>query len=438
MKISSRDTCRRPYLATNMAEADGLFKVAHDAGNGMIMTATAPWTTEKPTALLVLADGTVIEGKGIGATGKVQAEVCFNTALTGYEEILTDPSYLGQIVTFTFPHIGNVGTNEEDIEDLTPAARHGAVGVIFKADITDPSNYRAAKHLDQWLKARGIIGLSGIDTRALTAWIRENGMPNGVIAHDPNGVFDIEQLKADAKAWSGLEGLDLAKVASSGQSSQWSQTPWVWNEGYGELGAAEAKYHVVCLDYGVKRNILRLFAGLDCKVTVLPATASTDEVLGLKPDGIFLSNGPGDPAATGEYAVPVIKDLLKSDIPLFGICLGHQMLGLALGAKTAKMHQGHHGANHPVKDHTTGKVEIVSMNHGFAVDSNSLPQGVEETHVSLFDGSNCGLRVSGKPVFSVQHHPEASPGPQDSHYLFRRFINLVREKKGEPALAERA
>ncbi|MDE1994146.1 MAG: glutamine-hydrolyzing carbamoyl-phosphate synthase small subunit [Rhizobiaceae bacterium] len=402
------------------------------------MTATAPWTTEKPTALLVLADGTVIEGKGIGATGKVQAEVCFNTALTGYEEILTDPSYLGQIVTFTFPHIGNVGTNEEDIEDLTPAARHGAVGVIFKAEITDPSNYRAAKNLDQWLKARGIIGMCGIDTRALTAWIRENGMPNAVIAHDPNGVFDIEQLKADAKAWSGLEGLDLAKVASSGQSSQWSQTPWVWDEGYGELNPDDAKYHVVCLDYGVKRNILRLFSGLDCKVTVLPATASTDDVLALKPDGIFLSNGPGDPAATGEYAVPVIKDLLKTEIPLFGICLGHQMLGLALGATTAKMHQGHHGANHPVKDHTTGKVEIVSMNHGFAVDASTLPEGVEETHVSLFDGSNCGLRVSGKPVFSVQHHPEASPGPQDSHYLFRRFVNLVREKKGEPALAERA
>ncbi|MEZ2219803.1 glutamine-hydrolyzing carbamoyl-phosphate synthase small subunit [Rhizobium sp. RCC_161_2] len=402
------------------------------------MTATAPWTIEKPSALLVLADGTVIEGKGIGATGKVQAEVCFNTALTGYEEILTDPSYLGQIVTFTFPHIGNVGTNEEDVEDLTPAARHGAVGVIFKADVTDPSNYRAAKHLDQWLKARGIIGMYGIDTRALTAWIRENGMPNGVIAHDPNGVFDIDQLKADAKAWSGLEGLDLAKVATSGQSSQWSQTPWIWNEGYGELKAADAKYHVVCLDYGVKRNILRLFAGLDCKVTVLPATASTDDVLALKPDGIFLSNGPGDPAATGEYAVPVIQDLLKADIPLFGICLGHQMLGLALGAKTAKMHQGHHGANHPVKDHTTGKVEIVSMNHGFAVDASTLPEGVEETHVSLFDGTNCGLRVSGKPVFSVQHHPEASPGPQDSHYLFRRFVNLVREKKGEPALAERA
>ncbi len=410
---------------------------AKPAGNGMKMTATAPWTTEKPTALLVLADGTVIEGKGIGATGKIQAEAVFNTALTGYEEILTDPSYLGQIVTFTFPHIGNIGTNEEDIEDLTPAARHGAVGVIFKADITEPSNYRAAKHLDAWLKARGIIGLCGIDTRALTAWIRENGSPNAVIAHEPSGNFDVEALKAEAKAWSGLEGLDLAKIASSGQSSQWSQTPWVWDEGYGELGAADTKYHVVCLDYGVKRNILRLFAGLDCKVTVMPATTSAEDVLALQPDGIFLSNGPGDPAATGEYAVPVIKDLIKTDIPVFGICLGHQMLGLALGAKTEKMHQGHHGANHPVKDHTTGKVEIVSMNHGFAVDTKSLPEGVEETHVSLFDGTNCGLRVLGKSVFSVQHHPEASPGPQDSHYLFRRFVNMVREKKGEPALAER-
>lgn len=399
---------------------------------------TAPWTSEKPTALLVLADGTVIEGKGIGATGKVQAEVCFNTALTGYEEILTDPSYLGQIVTFTFPHIGNVGTNDEDIEDLTPAARHGAVGVIFKADITDPSNYRAARHLDQWLKARGIIGLCGIDTRALTAWIREHGAPNAVIAHDPAGVFDIETLKTEAKAWSGLEGLDLAKVASSGQSSRWSQEPWVWNEGFEDLSETDAKYNIVALDFGVKRNILRLFAGLGCKVTVMPATASTEDVLAQKPDGIFLSNGPGDPAATGEYAVPVIRDLIKSDIPMFGICLGHQMLGLAVGAKTEKMHQGHHGANHPVKDHTTGKVEIVSMNHGFAVSSDSLPAGVEETHISLFDGSNCGLRLAGKPVFSVQHHPEASPGPQDSHYLFRRFINLVREKKGEAALAERA
>ncbi|WP_374989876.1 glutamine-hydrolyzing carbamoyl-phosphate synthase small subunit [Rhizobium sp. TH2] len=400
-------------------------------------TMTQGWTREKPTALLVLADGTVIEGKGIGATGRTQAEVCFNTALTGYQEILTDPSYLSQIVTFTFPHIGNIGTNDEDIEDLTPAARRGAVGVIFKADITEPSNYRAAKHLDAWLKARGIIGLCGIDTRALTSWIRENGMPNAVIAHDPSGVFDIDVLKQEAKAWSGLEGLDLAREATSGQSSRWSEKPWVWNEGYSELADIEAKYHVVCLDFGVKRNILRLFAGLDCKVTVMPATASTEEVLAQKPDGIFLSNGPGDPAATGIYAVPVIKDLIGTDIPLFGICLGHQMLGLALGAKTEKMHQGHHGANHPVKDYTTGKVEIVSMNHGFAVSSKSLPSGVEETHVSLFDGTNCGLRVSGKPVFSVQHHPEASPGPQDSHYLFRRFLNLIKEKKGELALAER-
>ena len=401
------------------------------------MTPTAPWTTRKSTALLVLADGTVIEGQGIGATGKVQAEVCFNTALTGYEEILTDPSYLGQIVTFTFPHIGNVGTNEEDIEDLTPAARHGAVGVIFKADITEPSNYRAAKHLDAWLKARGVIGLCGIDTRALTAWIRDNGAPNAVIAHDPSGVFDIDTLKAEAKAWSGLEGLDLAKVASSGQSSVWSEKPWVWNEGFSTLDPKDAKYHVVCVDYGVKRNILRLFTGLAAKVTVVPATTSAEDILALKPDGVFLSNGPGDPAATGVYAVPVIRKLIDSGIPLFGICLGHQMLGLALGGSTAKMHQGHHGANHPVKDFTTGKVEIVSMNHGFAVDSKSLPEGVEETHISLFDGSNCGLRVVGKPVFSVQHHPEASPGPQDSHYLFRRFINLVRERKGEPALAER-
>lgn len=421
-----------------MALHASFFKVGVAGRKRMDMTSTAPWTTQKPTAMLVLADGTVIEGRGIGATGKVQAEVVFNTALTGYEEILTDPSYLGQIVTFTFPHIGNVGANDEDIEDLTPAARHGAVGVIFKADITDPSNYRAAKHLDVWLKARGIIGLCGVDTRALTAWIREHGAPNAVIAHDPAGVFDIEALKAEARAWSGLEGLDLAKVATSGQSSQWNEKPWVWNEGFGTLDQANARYHVVCIDYGVKRNILRLFTGLDCRVTVVPATASAEDVLALKPDGIFLSNGPGDPAATGLYAVPEIRKLVDSNLPLFGICLGHQMLALALGGTTEKMHQGHHGANHPVKDFTTGKVEIVSMNHGFAVNSKSLPEGVEETHISLFDNTNCGLRVTGKPVFSVQHHPEASPGPQDSHYLFRRFVNMVRERKGEPALAERA
>ncbi|AQZ52736.1 Carbamoyl-phosphate synthase small chain [Martelella mediterranea DSM 17316] len=399
---------------------------------------TAPWTQETPTAALVLADGTVIYGKGVGATGSVEAEVCFNTALTGYQEILTDPSYLGQIVTFTFPHIGNIGANGEDIEDLVPAARRGAVGAIFRADITAPSNYRSSEDLDTWLKKRGIIGLSGIDTRALTAWIREHGAPNAVIAHEPSGKFDLDALKAKAKAWGGLEGLDLAIEATSGQSSKWDEKPWVWNEGYDTLAEADARYHIVCVDYGVKRNILRLFAGLDCKVTVVPAKTSAEQILALSPDGVFLSNGPGDPAATGEYAVPVIRALIDSGLPIFGICLGHQILAIALGGKTTKMHQGHHGANHPVKDYTTGKVEIVSMNHGFAVDSASLPEGVAETHVSLFDGSNCGIALAGKPVFSVQHHPEASPGPQDSHYLFRRFINLVREKKGEALLEERA
>ncbi|MBB6464363.1 carbamoyl-phosphate synthase small subunit [Aminobacter lissarensis] len=396
---------------------------------------TAPWATEVPTAVLVLADGTVITGRGLGATGSAVAEVCFNTALTGYQEVLTDPSYASQIVTFTFPHIGNIGTNDEDIEDLNPAARFGAVGAVFKADVTNPSSYRAAGHLDQWLKRRGIVAMSGVDTRALTALIREKGMPNAVIAHAPDGKFDIDKLKAQARAWSGLVGLDLAKEVTSGQSSSWIETPWVWNEGYGER--AEETMHVVAIDYGVKRNILRLLAGLGAKVTVVPAKTSADDILAMKPDGIFLSNGPGDPAATGEYSVPVIKDLLKTELPVFGICLGHQMLALALGGKTAKMHQGHHGANHPVKDHTTGKVEIVSMNHGFAVDAGSLPEGVEETHVSLFDGTNCGIALTGRPVFSVQHHPEASPGPQDSHYLFRRFANLIRERQGEPALAER-
>ncbi|MER8912708.1 glutamine-hydrolyzing carbamoyl-phosphate synthase small subunit [Mesorhizobium sp. M0761] len=397
---------------------------------------TPPWATEKPTAVLVLADGTVIEGRGLGATGSAVAEVCFNTALTGYQEILTDPSYAGQIVTFTFPHIGNIGTNDEDIEDLNPVARAGAVGAVFKADVTNPSNYRAGTGLDQWLKKRGIVALSGIDTRALTALIREKGMPNAVIAHVPDGIFDIDDLKRRAAAWSGLIGLDLAKEVTSGQSSVWRETPWVWNEGFGE--EAEPSMHVVAVDYGVKRNILRLLSGLGAKVTVVPAGTGSEEILAMQPDGIFLSNGPGDPEATGDYAVPVIQNLLKTDIPVFGICLGHQMLALALGGKTAKMHQGHHGANHPVKDHTTGKVEIVSMNHGFAVDADSLPDGVEETHVSLFDGSNCGIALTGRPVFSVQHHPEASPGPQDSHYLFRRFVNLIREKRGEELLAERA
>ncbi len=395
----------------------------------------APWTEEKPTALIVLADGTVIEGKGCGATGSAQAEICFNTAITGYQEILTDPSYAGQIVTFTFQHVGNVGTNEDDEETLSPEKIDAAVGAVFKADITNPSNYRSVSHLDDWLKAQNIIAMTGVDTRALTNLIRENGMANCVIAHDPDGTFDIDALKAQAAEWSGLEGLDLAKGVGHGKDTPWSETPWVWDEGYSN--SKEENYHIVAIDFGVKRNILRLIAGLGAKVTVMPATATADEVMAQKPDGVFLSNGPGDPAATGEYSVEMIKGVLATDTPVFGICLGHQMLALALGAKTVKMHQGHHGANHPVKDHTTNKVEIVSMNHGFAVDGESLPAGVSETHVSLFDGSNCGLEVDGKPVFSVQHHPEASPGPQDSHYLFRRFINKIKERKGEELLAER-
>ncbi|EKF43504.1 carbamoyl phosphate synthase small subunit [Nitratireductor indicus C115] len=398
------------------------------------MASTAPWSETRPTALIVLADGTVIEGRGLGAGGQAVGELCFNTALTGYEEILTDPSYAGQIVTFTFPHIGNVGANDEDIEDLHPAARAGAVGAVFRADISNPSNYRSASHFDEWLKRRGIVAIAGVDTRALTALLREKGAANAVIAHNPDGVFDVDALKAKAREWSGLVDLDLAKEVTSGQSQTWTETPWVWDEGYGNQD--EPTTHIVAVDYGAKRNILRLLAGLGAKVTIVPAKTSADDILALRPDGIFLSNGPGDPAATAEYAVPMIQQLLKTEIPLFGICLGHQMLALALGAKTVKMHQGHHGANHPVKDFTTGKVEIVSMNHGFAVDGDTLPQGVEETHVSLFDGSNCGLTITGRPVFSVQHHPEASPGPQDSHYLFRRFANLIRSRRGEPALAE--
>lgn len=399
------------------------------------MTATpAPWTEEKQTAAIVLADGTIIMGKGCGATGITEAEICFNTAITGYQEILTDPSYAGQVVTFTFPHIGNVGANNEDQEMLEAGKSDGALGAVFKADITNPSNYRSSQHFNDWLKERGIIAISGIDTRALTNLIREKGLANCVIAHSQDGKFDFEDLKKRAQEWSGLEGLDLAKTVGHGQANPWSEKPWVWNEGYSN--SADQQYHVVALDFGVKRNILRLMAGLGCKVTIMPATASADEVLAHKPDGIFLSNGPGDPAATGEYSVKTIQDILKTDVPVFGICLGHQMLALALGAKTTKMHQGHHGANHPVKDHTTDKVEIVSMNHGFAVDAESLPQGVKQTHTSLFDGTNCGLEVEGRPIFSVQHHPEASPGPQDSHYLFKRFLNLMKQNKGEELVSE--
>ena len=380
------------------------------------------------TARLVLADGTVIEGVGLGATGKAVGEVCFNTAITGYQEILTDPSYAGQIITFTFPHIGNVGTNDEDIETSNLASASGVRGCVLKADITDPSNYRSAKHLDAWLKARGIIGICGIDTRALTALIREKGMPNAVIAHNPKATFNLDALKKEAAEWPGLEGMDLAKEVSCTQRYDWDQTLWAWNEGFGKL--TEPRLNVVAMDFGAKRNILRCLAQQGCKVTVVPGNTKAEDILVMNPDGVFLSNGPGDPAATGEYAVPEIRKLVDSGKPVFGICLGHQMLALALGGKTVKMHQGHHGANHPVKDYTTGKVEITSMNHGFAVDVKSLPANVEETHVSLFDGSNCGIQLKGKPVFSVQHHPEASPGPQDSHYLFERFADYMVKAKG--------
>ncbi|MCG7574149.1 glutamine-hydrolyzing carbamoyl-phosphate synthase small subunit [Phaeobacter sp. CNT1-3] len=369
----------------------------------------------RPTACLALADGTVFYGRGFGATGVTQAELCFNTAMTGYQEIMTDPSYAGQIVTFTFPHIGNTGTNPEDDETGDPVA----AGMVVKWDPTDPSNWRNVEVLDDWMAKRGRIAIGGIDTRRLTRAIRQQGAPHVALAHDPEGNFDVEALVAKARDFAGLEGMDLAKDVTCAQSYKWDEMRWAWPDGYPRQEAP--KHKVVAVDFGAKRNILRCLASAGCDVTVLPATATAEEVLSHNPDGVFLSNGPGDPAATGEYAVPMIKGVLAADLPVFGICLGHQMLALALGAKTIKMSHGHHGANHPVKEHATGKVEITSMNHGFAVDAQSLPEGVEESHVSLFDGSNCGIRITDKPVFSVQHHPEASPGPQDSYYLFERF-----------------
>ena len=379
----------------------------------------AAQTNSRPTACLTLADGTVFYGHGFGATGETVAELCFNTAMTGYQEIMTDPSYAGQVVTFTFPHIGNVGVNPEDDETADPVA----AGMVVKWDPTEPSNWRAAENLRDWLAKRGRIGIGGIDTRRLTRAIRQQGAPHVALAHDPEGKFDIEALVAKARGFCGLEGLDLAKEVTCAQSYRWDEKRWAWPEGYTKR--TEPGRKVVAIDYGAKRNILRCLASAGCDVTVLPATATADEVLAHDPEGVFLSNGPGDPAATGEYAVPVIKDLIDAGTPTFGICLGHQMLALAVGGKTGKMHQGHHGANHPVMDHTTNKVEIVSMNHGFAVDSGSLPGNAEETHVSLFDGTNCGLRLKDKPAFSVQHHPEASPGPQDSYYLFERFVEAM-------------
>ncbi|HTM80913.1 glutamine-hydrolyzing carbamoyl-phosphate synthase small subunit [Asticcacaulis sp.] len=379
------------------------------------------------TGVLVLSDGTVYQGIGCGAVGDALGEVCFNTAMTGYQEILTDPSYMEQIVAFTFPHIGNVGVNSEDIEQLGNDPKRAARGAIFRDAPTPPANWRSDMSFNDWLVSRGVVGLSGIDTRSLTKKIRENGMPHGIIAHSPTGVFDLDALKAKAREWAGIGGLDLAPAATSAQSSTYTTDLWQWPEGYKD--GTKHEFKVVVIDYGVKQNILRALIDTGADVTIVPAETSAEDILARKPDGVLLSNGPGDPAATGEYAVPVIQKLVASGIPVFGICLGHQMLALALGAKTIKMSQGHHGANHPVKDETTGKVEIVSMNHGFAVDRESLPAGVVETHISLFDGSNCGIAMTGKPVFSVQHHPEASPGPIDSLYLFERFAQNMRDAK---------
>ncbi len=371
------------------------------------------------TGVLALADGTNLQGVGCGAVGAALGEVVCNTAMTGYQEILTDPSYMSQILAFTFPHVGNVGVNVEDIEQIGGGSDQSARGAIFREAPTDPANWRAEGDLDSWMKRRGVVGLAGVDTRALTALIRDGGAPHAVIAHDPEGRFDLEALVAQAKAWTGLVGLDLAKDASTLQSFDWDEGLWDWPEGHPRVDATTKS--VVVVDYGVKRNILRALASTGARITVVPADTTAEAILARKPDGVVLSNGPGDPAATGVYAVPEIIKLVDSGTPLMGICLGHQMLALALGARTVKMDQGHHGANHPVKDLTTGKVEIVSMNHGFTVDRDSLPDSVVETHVSLFDGTNCGLALKDRPVFSVQHHPEASPGPTDSLYLFERF-----------------
>jgi carbamoyl-phosphate synthase small subunit len=383
------------------------------------------------TGVLVLADGSVFWGLGFGAVDQAVGEVCFNTSMTGYQEILTDPSYAGQIINFTFPHIGNVGANQQDLETTTPAAR----GLVVRQNITDPANWRSQEHLIKWLKKNNIVGLAGIDTRALTIRIRDLGAPNGVIAYALDGKFDLPALAAKAANWPGLDGMDLACEVTCHQSYSWDESVWAWqpDNKAGFNKQANPRFHVVAIDYGAKRNILRCLASAGCKVTVVPAQSSVDDIMRHKPDGVFLSNGPGDPAATGQYAVPVIRDLLARNLPVFGICLGHQILALALGAKTRKMERGHRGANHPVKDLQTGKVEITSQNHGFMVLPESLPADADVTHVSLFDGSNEGLRLKNKPAFSVQYHPEASPGPHDSHYLFNRFVTMMEKNMGASA-----
>ena len=384
--------------------------------------ASAPMTDETlppagATAALVLSDGTVFWGRGFGAYGQAaMGEVCFSTSMTGYQETLTDPSFAGQIITFTFPHIGNVGTNNADLE----AAGIAASGLVVKQDLTEPSNWRSVQHLDAWLRAQGVPGIAGVDTRALTLRIRDGGAPHGVLSFPADGRFDVAGLVAQAKAWPGLEGMDLAKQVSCTQSYRWDETVWAWGVGNGVQTSPTRR--VVAVDYGAKRNILRCLASAGCEVIVVPANATAEEILAHSPDGVFLSNGPGDPAATGVYAVPAIQGVIAAGKPIFGICLGHQLLGIALGGRTFKLDRGHRGANQPVQELATGKVEITSQNHGFAVDAASLPDGVTVTHVSLFDGSNEGLACPEKRCFSVQYHPEASPGPSDSHHLFTRFV----------------
>ena len=377
-----------------------------------------------PTGVLVLEDGTFFHGYGFGYKGITTGEVCFNTSITGYQEIITDPSYASQIINFTFPHIGNVGTNNEDNE----SDKIWAKGVIFNTDITSPSNYRSIKNLDLWLKKNKIVGIAGIDTRKLTNYIRDNGAPKGSLEFSSNQKHDVKKLKKITENWSGLLGLDLASEVSCGKPYKWNSMK-TWNKKNGYIKNKKKKYKIVAIDYGIKKNILRCLSDLHCEVKIVPAETSGQKILNEKPDGIFLSNGPGDPAATGKYAIPIIKQLIKSGIPIFGICLGHQILSLALGAKTSKMHLGHRGANHPVKNLKTKKVEITSQNHGFKVEEKSIPSNVNITHLSLFDKSIEGIELKNKPVFSVQYHPEASPGPQDSKYLFNKFINYISKEK---------
>ena len=374
-------------------------------------------------AILALADGTIFKGTSIGASGSTTGEVVFNTAMTGYQEILTDPSYAQQLVTLTYPHIGNTGCNSEDVESGR-IHKVWANGLIIRDLPLLHSNFRSEQSLSEYLQQHNVVAIADIDTRKLTRILRDKGAQNGCILAGEN--ITEEEAIAKAREFGGLNGLDLAKECCDPEGFEWTEGSWALGNGFTQ---PELKYHVVAYDYGVKTNILRMLADRGCKLTVVPAQTPAEKVLALNPDGVFLSNGPGDPAATGKYAVPVIQKVIASGTPTFGICLGHQMLGLAVGARTMKMHQGHHGANHPVKDETTGKVEITSMNHGFAVDQATLPAGATQTHISLFDGSNCGIALEGKPVFSVQYHPEASPGPRDSHYLFQRFADLMRKKK---------